>query len=375
MTLQDFKTHFSNDRERIPLNNSGQGPIPDVFRDVCKSWIDRQYTEGALCAMEGWAQTEVTRKKLAAFLGATPDETALLQTTATAISQAAFGIPLSHGDEVLTWDQEYPSNFYPWRDACKRAGARLIQVPSSLSETPTSRLLEHVTDRTKVIAISWVQYQAGAVTDLAEISRSLKDRSIWLVADVIQGVGVRPFHFHDSGFDVVCGGSHKFLCSGYGGGYMLIKKNRLAALSPVEVGAMTYGTPDTEKSFDIQPKANASRFEPGTKAMVEIIGLGATLDLLSSLGIEKIYSEASRLASKLADGLCELGFQVNHPAGPILNFSSSDKSRLEAVEHAFAAAHVSFAKRGPGIRLSTHAFNTDEQIMRALDIVESASPN
>ena len=157
--------------------------------------------------MEGWAQTEVTRKKLAAFLGATPDETALLQTTATAISQAAFGIPLSHGDEVLTWDQEYPSNFYPWRDACKRAGARLIQVPSSLSETPTSRLLEHVTDRTKVIAISWVQYQAGAVTDLAEISRSLKDRSIWLVADVIQGVGVRPFHFHDSGFDVVCGGS------------------------------------------------------------------------------------------------------------------------------------------------------------------------
>lgn len=371
MDIRQFKSHFYSGNEFIHLNNSGQAPIPDVYRDLANKWFNRIYTEGAHCAMIGWEQTEITRKKLAKFLGADESEISYFTTTSSALSQAAFGIPLKPQDEVLTWDQEYPSNFYPWRLACEKAQAKLIQVPSKNYATPVETLLERVNSKTKVIAISWVQYQTGSVTDLRKLSEALKGRGIWLVADVIQGAGVRPLNFHDSGFDILCGGSHKFMCSGYGAGFMALKKERTHELSPIEVGAMTFGTPDTEKSFSNQPKSDGRKYEPGTKSLVEIIGMGATLDLFMEVGIEKIYQEASRLAQKLHAGLTELNYQVIHQEGPILNFAPKDESRIPGVMQKLMDNKISFARRGPGIRLSTHGFNRDEEIERALGILKT----
>lgn len=369
MKIEDFKAHFDSTSDFIHLNNSGQGPIPDVYRDTVTKWMNRLYTEGAHCAMAGWEQTEVTRKKLAHFIGAEENEVSYFTTTSSALSQAAFSIPLSSQDEILTWDQEYPSNFYPWRMAAEKAKAKLIQIPSRNFETPTELLLSKVTPKTKVIAISWIQYQTGSVTDLKKLAQELKGRGIWLVADIIQGVGVRPLNFHDSGFDILCSGSHKYMCSGYGAGFMAIKKEKMQELSPLEVGAMTFGTPDTEKSFSIQPKGDSRRYEPGTKSMVEIIAMGATLDLFEEVGIENIYKEASRLAEDLSLGLKNLGFEVIHPEGPILNFYPKDPKKLDEIAQKLTIAKISFAKRGPGIRLSTHAFNRDEQIQKTLEVL------
>lgn len=366
MTIDQFKKHFSSDLGLIHLNNSGQSLIPDVNRDLAKKWIDRLYSEAAFCSMEGWAQTEVTRKKLAQFLGADSSEVSFFTTTASALSQAALGLPLQANDEILTWDQEYPSNFYPWRMAAEKSGAKLIQIESENFETPAQKILDRVNSKTKVIAISWVQYQTGSVTDLKLLSDKLKGSGIWLVADIIQGAGVRPFHFHDSGFDIVCGGGHKFMCSGYGAGFMIMKKDRMQQLPPIEFGAMTYGYPDTKKSFSIQPKADGSRYEPGSKALVEVIAMAASLDLFTEVGIEPIFKEASRLAGKLRKGLTGFGFKVFSTEGPILNFTTPNSDELDQVIQKLNQAKISFVHRGPGIRLSAHGFNRDQEIETVL---------
>jgi cysteine desulfurase/selenocysteine lyase len=371
MSIEQFKNHFYSGENFVHLNNSGQAPIPAVNRDLAQKWLNRLYSEGAFCAMEGWDETDRSREKLAQFIGAETKEVSFFQTTASALSQVAFGIPLSAGDEILTWDQEYPSNFYPWRIAAERNRAQLVQLKSENWQTPAKKILERVSDKTKAVAISWVQYQTGAVTDLKELSQALRGRNIWLVADVIQGVGVRPFNFHDSGFDVICGGSHKFLCSNYGAAFMAIRKERIKELAPLEFGAMTYGNPDTEKSFLNQPKAEALRYEPGSKAMVEIIALGATLDLFTQFGIEAISREACRLADRLRFGLKEQNFDVLSPEGPIVTFAPKSSLDLERLSQKLTDANISFARRGPGFRLSTHAFNRDSDIDRALKCLAS----
>lgn len=375
--LDSFQQHFDSGSGLIHFNNAGQAPIPDVNRDVATAWIERFRREAAHCSMEAWGKTEDVRRQIARFIGAGENEVAFATTVASAISQVAFEIPLRPGDEILTWDQEYPSNFYPWRDAAKRAGARVEQVASTPAETPASRLLEHVTDRTRVVAISWVQYQAGAVTDLAEISGALRGRHIWLVADGIQGLGVRPFSFKDSGFDVVCFGSHKWLCSGYGAAFMAVRHERFAELGPREVGAMTYGNPDTPKSFSIEPRTTAARYEPGSKAIVEILALGATLDLFESVGSDTIFREASRLSDRLRDGLRDLGFRLHCAAGPIVNFSADEKNGvvLSRCEEALRSARASYARRGPGIRLSLHGFNCDDEVDRVLAALDGITEN
>lgn len=317
--------------------------------------------------MHGWDQTEVTRRKLAHFIGADGDEVSFFQTTASALSQVALGLTLSPSDEILIWDQEYPSNFYPWNRAAEKNNAKLIQVESENWQTPVKNILNRVTKKTRVIAVSWVQYQTGAVTDLQALSAALKGRNIWLVADVIQGVGVRPIDFHQSGFDVFCGGSHKWLCSSYGAGYMAIKKARIPELAPYEVGAMTYGNPDTVKKTTNLPKPDSSRYEPGSKAMVEVIAMQASLDLLQSCGIENIFNESVRLADLLANGLRDHYQVINN--GPIVNFAPENPAELNAIIKKLDEAKVSYAKRGPGIRLSVHAYNRDSEIERVVNLL------
>lgn len=369
MNITEFKSHFYGEEEFIHFNNSGQGLIPDVNRDLAIHWLQRFYREGSHSSLEAREQIEVTRQKLAVFIGASEDETSFFQTAASALSQVAFGIGLKNGDEILTWDQEYPSNFYPWRVAAEKSGARLIQIESEGWQTPLQKIINRVTGKTKVVAISWVQYQTGSVTDLKTLSQTLRHSGIWLVADVIQGVGVRPFNFHDCGFDAVCCGSHKWLCSSYGAAFMAIKRARIPELAPLAVGAMTYGTPDTEKSFAILPREDARRYEPGSKAMVPLIAMGTTLDLFASVGIGAIFGEACRLGDRLRSGLSTLGFKVVSPEGPIVAFGSSSQTTIEKVAQALKEGKVSFAQRGPGIRLSVHAYNRDAEVDRVLEIL------
>jgi selenocysteine lyase/cysteine desulfurase len=369
MNIEQFKSHYYFSSDACNLNNAGQAQIPDVYLKKAHEWFERFYKEGAGCAPQGWQETESVRGKLAKFLGADVDEVSYFQTTASALSQAAFGIPLQKDDEIITWDQEYPSNFYPWRLAAEKSGAKVIQLKSVNWETPLESLLKQITAKTKVIAVSWVQYQTGSVTDLKGLSEALKGKGIWLVADGIQGVGIRPFNFHATGFDIVCGGSHKWLCSGYGASYMLIKKERIKELRLLEAGAMTFGDSESGNSFTLSPRENARRFEPGSKAMVEIIAMGTCLDLFASVGMPAIFTEATRLADRLREGLVSLGYVIHSLSGPIVNFSAVP-DRMATVESKLRAAKITFApKRGPGIRVSPHAYNRDSEIDYFLNTV------
>ena len=368
MSLDLFKSQFYFNNEHCNFNNAGQAQIPEIYKKTLNHWLERMHKEGALMSQEGWLEVEKAREKLAAFLGADIDETSIQLTTASSISQAAFGIPLNEGDEILTWDQEYPSNFYPWRVAAEKNKAKLIQVASENFNTPAENIINKITAKTKVIAVSWVQYQTGSVTDLKKISEAVKGKDIWLVADVIQGVGVRPFNFHDSSFDIIGGGSHKWLCSSYGAAFLLVKKERIPQLAPIEVGAMTYGNPDTVKSFSINPKNNSHRFEPGSKAMLEVIAMGEVAQLLGSVGIENIFKEACRLADLLRAGLRQRGYTLNCTSGPIVNFTTND---LQIVESKLTKARIAFVKRGPGIRVSTHAYNRDEHVNYFFKVLDS----
>ena len=368
MNLESFKSQFYFSNEHCNFNNAGQAQIPEVYKKTLQQWLERMHREGALMSVPGWLEVEKAREKLALFLGADAEETSIQLTTASAISQAAFGIPLKEGDEILTWDQEYPSNFYPWRVAAERSKAKVVQVASDKFNTPVESILNKINDKTKVIAVSWVQYQTGSVTDLKKLSEAVKGKNIWLVADVIQGVGVRPFNFRESGFDIICGGSHKWLCSAYGAAFLLVKKERISELAPIEVGAMTYGNPDTVKSFSIDPKINSHRFEPGSKAMLEVIAMGEVAALFKSVGIENIFAEACRLADLLRAGLKKRGYTLNCTSGPIVNFTSD---KLENVVKKLTEARVAFVKRGPGIRISTHAYNRDEEVSYFFKVLDA----
>lgn len=376
--MEHFKSQFHFAPDLLHFNHAGQSLLSRPALEKLRLCEEAFYTDAAFSWLKLMPELETAKKELAAFLGAKTSELAYFQTTAAALSQVALGFKLKPGDEILIWDQEYPSNFYPWAYAAKKAGAKLVVVPSGPRlETPVAALEAAITEKTKIIATSWVQYRSGARVDLQAMTRLAKARGIFTCADIIQGAGVTPFHFKDSGLDAAAGGSHKWMMSGHGMGYLLLNEEKLDSIEPLMVGAMTYGTPEDAVDVLRPWKPDASRFEPGGKAFAVAMALGASAKLLRETGIENVEREAERLTAQLKAGLEARGYSVQSPhgdhfRGAILNFTFGARSKFKSVtdlEKVLQANKVSFAKRPPGIRMSLHAMMRDEDIARVLALL------
>lgn len=360
--LRVYKDNFHKLGKSLHFNNAGLSPISLPAKNKINYWADRFYKEGFESDLDYMEDVIHSRTSLSKLIGCDPSEIAFFQSTASAISQLCFQFPLQKGDEVLTWDQEYGSNLYPWQEACFRADAKLIQVQSEKDfSTLSEKIIEQINSKTKVIAISWVQFQTGARTDLKKLSEQIKDKNIFLFIDVMQGLGLHPFNMKDFGVDAVAGGSHKWLTSPVGVGFLALDQKHIGRIRPHNIGSSTYGTCDDPADLICAPKKNALKFEPGSKQVLEITALGASVDLILSTGISTIEAETLRLSGKLAAGLRHKGFTAFHHQSSIVNFVPTENSAQELLQ-----IHCSFARRGPGLRLSSHAFNTDEEIEKIL---------
>lgn len=377
MSIANFKDAFAASRTSLHLNNAGVAPICRPAFETVLHWAKRMREDGTFAYADLFAANEHTRQSLGRLLNAPAEQIAFFPGAAYAISQFAFGLDLKEGDEILLWDQEYPSNFYPWRDAALRAGAKIVVAKSDAQlSAPVDRLLSLVTDRTRVVAFSWVQYQTGALTDIEPIVEIAQKRNLVTFADVIQGVGALPFDFAKSGLDAVVGGSHKWLASPLGVGFLAAKQNIFSNLRPLAVGAMTYGTPDDLASMEAVEKPGPARFEPGSRPVIEIAALGAALDLFLDAQIDAVSREALSLARLLTEGLQERGYEVQNPnsrlATPIVNVKPGAKSKcrnISKMETALRSANVAYALRAGGIRLSPHGFNLQQEVEQLLGVL------
>ncbi|HVK61398.1 MAG TPA: aminotransferase class V-fold PLP-dependent enzyme [Bdellovibrionales bacterium] len=367
--IETFRASFKKN-ELHHFNNAGVAPTSRQAREAVEHWVKRFSEEGTHCIADAVAMSERTRDVLGRVLGAESNQIAFFQSSAAGLSQVAFGLKLNPGDEIITWDQEYPSNFHPWRLACERSGAKLVVAQSGENfSTPIDAIKAVITSRTKLIAFSWVQYRTGAIADIGAVCEMARAKNILTCSDIIQGAGILPFDFEKSGLDFACGGSHKWFVSPVSSGYLIARKDRIDQLSPLMVGAASFGGPDSLPS-DTTLVAGALRFEPGSRAFLELAGFGASLEMIEKVGIARIGQEVEWLSKRLMHGLREIGYAIHSPhgshyRGSIVNFAPTQQSAAksaEAIHHRLNEAKVSFGKRQPGVRLAPHAFNTAEEI-------------
>ncbi len=371
--LLQFQDQFARRPDLIHLNNAGLTPISRAARDKINYWAERFYQEGFWTDADYMADVLSARLALANLIGCQAQEIAWYQSTAGAINQFAFGIGLQPDDEVLIWDQEYSSHLYPWKEACDQTKAQLVVLKSEADlGTPTEKYLQALTKKTKVAAFSWVQFSSGARMDVEAVIKECKRRGIFVFVDIAQGLGIHPCQIWHWGADAVAGASHKWLVSPVGVGYLAIRTELAQKMKPRIFGAYTFGTCDDPSDFACEPKRDATKFEPGSKQVIEITALGASCQLIHDISVEVIEAEALRLAHRLRRGLESKGHELLNPFGKasislMVNFLPTQG--IAEVSVTLTTNNINFARRGGGIRLSTHAFNTDQEIDKVLSLL------
>lgn len=364
--------HLEISSEQVHFNNAGLSPMLPAAVEAVHSYMRYHSANGSFAWPEILQRAKHARQVHAQLLSCGEEQVAFFQTCAAAISQVALGIEWDSGDEIIIWDQEYPSNAFPWFEAARRSGCRVSVLESEPDfSTPTEKLIDAISERTKVVAVSWVQYQTGAMSDLKALSEACRQHDCWLVVDAIQGIGVIPFSMVEFGVDAVCGGSHKWLMGPIGHGFLALRKERLEELNPLLHGAMTYGSSEDRPERDKLPKSEIGRFEPGVPHIYGAAGAAASIEVLLSEGINNINSHAVGVSSLIRDKLERLGARVfpGSPASPITTFVpnlSLELASKKLIEH--GVSHAS--GRAGGIRLSPHGFTSEqdcERLFKALD--------
>jgi selenocysteine lyase/cysteine desulfurase len=356
------------------FDHAAVSPLPVAAHQAIQKWALESLHEGDN-AWPAWSEgVERTRTLGARLMGADAAEIALVKSTTEGISLIAEGFPWNEGDNVITLDNEFPSNIYPWMNLATRG------VETRLAKTDGGRVsLDHIARlcdrRTRIISASWVGYISGWRIDPGELAHLAHDHGALFFLDAIQGLGAFPLAAREWGIDFASADGHKWMLGPEGAGLLFVRREHLDRLRPLEVGWHSVRHSHDYGRIELDLRDTAARYEGGTQNMAGFLGLAGSLETLLSLGVENIAQRIEGITDQACQRLVAAGATIDSPReeghkSGIVSFTVPGTDSKQARAHA-AKQGVVLASRGGRIRISPHAYVNDSDIDRLVAFVES----
>ena len=299
----------------IYLNHAGVSPIPAAAAAAGSLLLSRVRDEGAFRTRKWLEESEAARGRFAALIGASPDEVAFIKNTSEGLSFIAAGFPWKEGDNLVTADVEFPSNIYPWL-RLEAHGVEVRLVKAREGRVPKEDLFAACDGKTRLIALSSVEFANGYRNDLASIGEFCRKQGIFFCVDAIQSLGVLPMDVKACGIDALAADGHKWLLSPEGIGGVYLSREVLEMVEPVVLGWHSVRNRFDFERYDFRLSPDARRFEPGSFNAVGIAAFDASLELLLGVGVERIWERVRRLTEGVLESAEREGYEIVSPRNP-----------------------------------------------------------
>lgn len=376
MTLPLPRDHFKVTASYNYLNHAAVGVLPARTTAAVSEFVRRHGEQGVMGVWEYEARMPEYRAAIASFINAQPGEIALLRNTGDGANVLAAGLDWQPGDEIITNDNEFPSNAYPWL-ASRARGAVVRFVDTSNERMTPDVLRRHITPRTRVVTVSWVGFSDGYRHDLAALAEVAHEAGALFCVDVIQGLGAFPLDVAALDIDAAYGGGAKWLMALQGVSFLYV---RGALIGRLQLAAP--GWRSAEDMWDFlnyeQPSiADATRFEGGTPNFVGGLSMAESIAELTP-GRDRIGPHVLALTDRLCEGLGRLGARIASVRGPqtssgIVTFEIPGTDPV-ALGKALQRERIVTTYRSTGIRVAPHGYNTEEEIDQLLEVTAQAAP-
>jgi selenocysteine lyase/cysteine desulfurase len=309
------------------------------------------------------------------MIGASREEIAFIKNTSEGIATVANGLEWRAGDRIVTTAVEYPANMYPWMDLERRLGVELVTVAERERgdggrAVEMGEILEAAGHpRTRLVALSHVEYASGQRHELAAIGEFCRRRGILFCVDAIQSMGVLPIDVGGMKIDYLAADGHKWLLGPEGAGVFYCRRELLETTRPLAIGWMNVINDQAYGDYDLTLKSDARRYECGTLNVPGLLALKGSLELLAGVGVEAVAGRLKVLTDRLIEGLRSKGYLVVSPRGEgewsgIVSFVSSRHDHLAVARMLRAEHRTEIAVREGRLRVSAHWYNTEEQVDR-----------
>lgn len=357
------------------FDHAAVAPLPKPSADALAAWALENSLEGDTVWPTWSRRLESARAAAAELIHAAPSEIALVHSTTEGINLVAEGFPWRDGDNIVTLDNEFPSNQYPWLNQAAK-GVETRRVATEGGRVDLARLAAACDSRTRLISISWVGYLSGWRVDLNEVAELAHSRGALLFVDAIQGLGVFPLDVHETPIDFLAADGHKWLLGPEGAGIFYIRDEHLDMLRPVGVGWNSVVHASDYNRIELAFKSNAARYEGGSPNMPGMMALGPSLELLLGLGSENVARRVLEIADLAQERLRKIGAVMcsphdgDHRSG-ILSFELPGRDSLELRKLCWDNG-VALAHRGGKLRISPHAYQNNDDLDRLVRVLNSA---
>ncbi len=366
---EQISLQFSLTKKYAYFNTAATGLVPKtVAETMMKYWQQGAYPYG-LEVEELVQDPNITRAKMAAFIGAKEHEVAFVTNTAQAMSLAAACLPLARGDEVLIPKREFPAVVYPFLHGARTRGFDVRMLEWKQYGPTADEIEQSITERTRLVCLSWVQYLNGYTNDLVAIGNICKRHGITLAVDAIQGLGSIPLDVKKAGIDILGAGSFKWLMAGTGIATLYVSEDILPNLNPVLFNYRGNMSDVEDPEYKLIYHQDIRKFDLGTDNQAGMIALGASLDFIQGIGIDRIHAHSRALAHRIRQALLEQGYTLNtreNEVSPIVAFSCGSGEEDERLLAKLKEQNIWTCIRGLGIRIAPHLYCTEEDVERLL---------
>lgn len=359
----------------IYLNHAAVSAPPQPTIDAIQSQLADVSENGSVNFRSWLAVKESARRLVAGMLGARPEQVAFMRNTSDGLSTVANGLDWRSGDNLVTFRGEFPSNLYPWLRLRDALGVEVRVCEERDGRVDVDELIRLIDGRTRIVAISQVQYASGFRADLERIGRAARVHDALLVVDVIQALGVIPIDVGAELVDVAAGACHKWLLTPEGVGLLYLSDRARERIQPTLVGWTSVPNPDDYGNYEQGWNQGTLAWETGTAPVGLIHGLEASLKLLNEVGIERIQAYLETFTNHLCERLENTNYKI------LSSRRAGEKSQIVCIQHTAGLSpmnlysqlknkHIITAPRGDRLRISPHFYNTTEEI----DALVSALP-
>lgn len=381
--IDAMRAEFPVCREHIYLNHAAVSPLPLGCTRAMGRYLDELSAHGAARGMGPLlALLDAVRGAGARLLGARPDQIFVVRSTTQGLSIPALGLDWRAGDNLVLIEHEFPANQRLWQPLGRR-GVELRYVPSRGGRVALDELAARVDGRTRLVAVSFVQFHTGLRLDLAAVADICRSHDAMCCVDAIQGLGAFALDAAASGVDFVSADAHKWLLGPEGVGLGFCSDRALGRIAPALEGWLAVERPFDFYDLEQPLKPTAARFEDSAYNSAGLAGLSGSLALIERFGLDAIAARILELTDRLADGLEALGWSVLSPrqhqaekSGVLSALPPGDARAL--LERLSAAGVVASLRDFPdgrrALRFSPHAYNTLDEIEQVLSILGSGLP-
>jgi selenocysteine lyase/cysteine desulfurase len=350
------------------LDHAAAGPLPRRVVEATKHVVEQKF-DGDVHWSSWENMAEMTRKAIAGLIQAREEEIALVHSTSEGLAIIANGLSYEKGQNIVTCDLEFMSNLFPWQVLAKRHNLELRVVGNHDGRLNMEDFADVIDSKTKIVAVSYVQYSNGFRTNLQELSKIAHEQGAYVITDAVQAVGQMPVDVTKLDVDFLATSGYKWLLSPISTGFLYVRRHLFEEVWPTIVGYRSDERPMEFTYREFKPAMTARRYEDGQVNFPGFAGMKEGINLLESVGLENVWNRILSLTDRLTDGLkhrknIKLASHLDEGSrSGIINVTCQghDSVVKRLLEH-----RIVVSVRGGGLRISPHFYNTESEIDQLL---------